>query len=175
MPPSFNYNVETDPVPFLKGRKGWSGARVRRKDRKRVGGYLFLLLLKTSITCFRVTCAVPSRDPINLGAELLSALSGTLISACDEGEGGQLIYYFFSSQRWRESCQRSPQSGGCNSIFLWKSQDKIQPGSGSVCWREERHNSGRVSDNDCTSWYWCLGWKPLKASWSSIYLTRLSD
>lgn len=74
---------------------------MRRKDRKRVGGYLFLLLLKTSITCFHVcvTCAVPSRDPINLGAELLSALSGTLISACDEGEGGQLIYLFFSSQR----------------------------------------------------------------------------
>lgn len=41
---------------------------MRRKDRKRVGGYLFLLLLKTSITCFRVcvTCGVPSRDPINL-------------------------------------------------------------------------------------------------------------
>lgn len=66
-------------------------------DRKRAGRYLFLLLLKTSITCFRVcvTRAVPFRDPINLRAELLSALSGTLISACDEGEEGQLIFFFF--------------------------------------------------------------------------------
>lgn len=100
-PPSFNYNTATEPVAFLKGPEGWPVAWVRRKDRKPGGRYLFLLLLKTSITCFRVcvTHAVPSCDPINLVAELLSALSGTLISACDEGEGGQLIYLFFSSRR----------------------------------------------------------------------------
>lgn len=38
--------------------------------------------------------SVPSCDPINLGADLFCVLSGTLISVCDEGEGGQLIFFF---------------------------------------------------------------------------------
>lgn len=58
--------------------------------------------LLTSITCFSCLCHTggPSCDPINLGAGLLSALSGTLISACDEGEGGLAdLFFIFSSQR----------------------------------------------------------------------------
>lgn len=70
----------------------------------------FFLLLKTSIACFRVcvTGTVPSQDPINLGPELLSALSGTLISASDEGEGGQQIF-FFIPEMTRILSEESPE------------------------------------------------------------------
>ena len=72
---------------------------------------------------------ISSKDPINPWDEPSPPHSGTLICACDEGDGVRCFYPELSP--WG-SCRSVPRRGSCNSIFRKKSLGKDVAGGTRV-------------------------------------------
>lgn len=88
------------------------------------------LFFPDAVSCH--TRVPPSKDPINPSGDLPSPLSGTLISACDEGDGGQL--FLSRAEAAKDLVDLGPQRGGCNSIFCRYHRTRYSRGAEVSMW-----------------------------------------